>query len=67
MVSVFVEAGDLFSCESATQREDEIVVRKFSFNLAVRDDHLSFERIDVSNFRLDEVHSSIQHLAPQIE
>ena len=61
------KAWDLFSCEPSAESDDEIVVREFSFNLTIRDDHFSFERIDLSNFSLDEVHSSAQHSVAEIQ
>ena len=61
MVSMFIEAVDSFTCEPSTERKDEIVVRKLSFNFSMRDADLSVERIDVRNFCLDEVDSSAQH------
>src|SRR6185503_7466644 len=46
--------------------EDEIVVRKLSFNFTMRDADLSSKRLDVRNFCFDEVDSSVQHRAPQV-
>ncbi len=67
MVRVFIEARDLFGCEPAAQSKDQIVERKLSFDLAMRDDHFSFEWIDVCDFGFDEVDSAVQHRVAQIE
>src|SRR5215216_5262635 len=67
MVSMFIEAGDLFGCQPPPEGEDEIVVGQLSFNLPMRDADFSFERIDVSDFGFDEVDSPTQHGVAQIK
>ena len=67
MVGVLVEASDALGRQPPSQREDEIVVREFSFDLAVRDRDLSVRRMNMRDFRFDEVHSSPQHGVAQIK
>src|ERR1051325_10841800 len=65
MMSMFKEPSDALGGESPAEREYQIVVRKFSLNFTVSNSHLFLERIDVSNFSFDEVHSPVQHRVPQ--
>src|ERR1041385_1127709 len=67
MMSMFKEPSDALGGESPAEREYQIVVRKFSLNFTVSNSHLFLERIDVSNFSFDEVHSPVQHRVPQVK
>src|SRR6476620_156409 len=67
MMSMFVKTGDEFGRQTPAEGKHKIVVRKLSFDLAMRDSEGSFVRIDVGNFGFDEVESSIQHRVSQVE
>src|SRR5215216_1618818 len=64
VVSMLIESGDAFGGEPSSECKYEIVERKLSLDLAVRDCDVSFERINVSNFGFNEVDSSIQQCLP---
>src|SRR6185369_15083334 len=66
-MSVLVEAGYAFRGQAASERKYEIVVRKLSFDLAMRDRDVSFEWIDAGNFGFDEVDTAIQQCLSQVE
>ena len=67
VVRMFVKTGDSFSCQTTAKCEYEVVVGKLAFNLAVSDGYDSIERIDVRDFRFNEVNFSIQQRLPQVE
>ena len=67
VMSVFVETGDALGGEPASEREDEIVVSEFTFDLPMCNHNGSFKWIDMRDFSFDEVDPPVQHRLPQIE